>query len=201
MKKSPTAIKKIYSGLEANNAIGGVGPVFPEQLAAFYRAEPGLKEVQDELRYLTFGWFKEIESTKPFDLGRFHEITNFIGEYLHAGTGEDRDKVLKLLNERTIQFQISPEMKALDINHFVCSTMFLFTPMTKSEVENGKLKRPATEHFPKMNFQDWLYTRHARILGNKPTDNTNIILALRSMDPNTLSEDMKKELREKFGVL
>jgi hypothetical protein len=198
-RASPVEIRKLYEALENNNTIKSAGPIFPESLAAFYKKQSGLKEIQDELRYVTFGWFNSLE-TGTFDIGRFNEIVNFIGECQHACTPEERLKSLRLLNEMTLKFQIEPQDKIEEIQRFVCSSMFLFTPLTEKECNTGKFKRPHPKGGPRLGDQQKdLYADHARLLGRNVGDDSRIMAVLRSLDPNSLPEELRHELKMKFN--
>lgn len=192
-------IDQIYKEIETTNKLDDVGPIFPDDLAAYYADNPGLKMLHDELRYLTYGAFKELEMTS-FDIGRFHEITNMIGECLYTSTNTNISG--KLLNKESIKYLISPNEKIAEIKIFLYSTMFVFIPTTSAELDDIKIKytvyRPDPHQIVLFNISKDLYTQHHRILTQDSTHNNNIIEALKSLNLDTLDPVLKHELMNKF---
>lgn len=201
-RNSVDEIAKVYEELESSNTIGGAGPIYPAALAQFYASEPGLKMIQDELRYLTFGAFKTLEAN-AFDFGAFHELTNMIGECLHAASADDRARMHKLLNKNMIKYLISPSENVQEIKIFLYSTMFMFIPLTNSEASNLKYKhsiqRPNPSNIVVFNIAKDLYIQHQRLMAPGSPANTDIVAALRSLNIETLDPVLKEELKRKFA--
>jgi hypothetical protein len=203
-RSSVTEIAKVYEELEESNTIGGVGPVFPAALAQYYAADKGLKMIQDELRYLTFGSFGMLEAN-AFDLGAFHELTNMIGECLQAADNEARSSQHKLLGKSAVQYLIAPTGTIEEIRVFLYSTMFVFVPMTSADASNLKTKsstqRPDPSNIVVYNIAKNLYARHDRLLpfDSATPANVDVVAALRSLDINTLDPALREELKNKFA--
>lgn len=195
-------IAKIYAELEQTNALNGLENIFPADLAAYYAAEPGLKMMQDELRYLTYGAFKRLESEPQFDIGRYHDLLNMIGECLYAGSSVDRDAQHKLLNKTSIKYQISPTEKVQEIKIFVYSTMFVFIPLTAAEAADLKQKytisRPDPSNIVVFNIAKDLYIQHQRLISVPGPNSADLIAALKSLRVETLDPVLREELRRKL---
>jgi len=192
-------IHKMYAELESTNMIGGGANVYPQGLAAYYKANPGLKLIQDELRFLTFGAFTRLENNK-FDYGAFHELTNGIGECLHANSLEARASAQRLINKNSVRYLISPSEIINEINIFANSTMFLYIPLLGEESENLKQKssiaRPNPDNIVIYNIAAANYARHNRILW----DNNGIIDALKTLDLNNIDPLLMQALQAKFSA-
>jgi len=201
---SVDVIESSYAELEKNNTIGGLGPVYPSGLAAMYAAEPGLKMLQDELRYITYGAFKQLECDPAFDTGRFNEIVNMIGECLYTATPDERARQQKLLNKNSIKYQISPNEKIDEIRVFLYSTMFMYVPMTEAEATNLKqkhsIKRPDPKNIVVFNIAKDLYIQHVRLLQSDPSGSAGILDALKSLNMDTLDPALRDELKRKLGM-
>lgn len=197
-------IARDYATLEHSNTIEGAGPVYPDALASYYAGEPGLKMVHDELRYFTYSEFKKLES-RPFDIGRFHNIVNTIGDYLHASTLEERCISLHLLNKQTMKYQIAPTEKFNEIKIFVNSTMFMYIPMTKSEADNLKQKnsisRPDPNNITIFNVQKAIFAQHERLLNHASgAIAVNLAALLNNLDVSTLDPALQDALRKKLNM-
>lgn len=194
-------ISKAYDELNNNNTINGLGPIYPQGLAAYYASEPGLKMLHDELRYLTYGAFKQFESHR-FDIGAFNELVNMIGECLYAGTADERARSQKLLNKTSIKYLISPTEKVQEIKIFLYSTMFMYVPMTSADANNLKQKnsvsRPDPNNIVIFNIAKDLYTQHKRIIDDTDASNLDIVAALRTLNVDSLDPVLRDELKKKF---
>lgn len=190
------AIEADYIALEKNNAIGGLGPVYPESLIAYYRSEPGLKMLHDELRYLSYGSFARLES-EPFDPCVFHELVNTIGECLY---NDDHGKGQKLLNKTAIKYQIAPTDKLEEIKLFVNSTMFMYIPLTKEECMSIKqkysLSRPNPHEIVLFNISADLFNRHARLACR---DHSSVATMIATLDVSKLDPALVEALRKKLN--
>lgn len=200
-RSSADEIEAIYSELEKSNSIGGIGNVFPADLAQYYANNPGLKMLQDELRYLTYGAFKQLES-RGFDVNSFHDLTNMIGEYLYSSTADERARSQKLLNKNTLKYMIAPTEKAQEIQIFVNSTMFMYIPLTSAEASNLKVKnsvsRPDPSHIVLFNIAKDLYKQHERVL-KAGVNNSAILDALKSVGLDKKDPAIWDEMVKKFG--
>jgi hypothetical protein len=194
-------IAKIYEEFEDNNSINGTGPILPAELARYYSNNKGLKMMQDELRFITYGMFKRLES-EAFDIGAFHMLVNMIGECLHAKTPEARASCHKLLNKNTMRYHISAISYVQEIKIFVFSTMFLYTPMTRMEAQNLKFKHSVTRPDPSRmvvyNIAKDLYARHHRLVSTDQVPK-DLIAALRSLDTESIDPALRDELKKKFA--
>lgn len=192
-----------YKELESSNTIGGAGPVYPASLANFYAGESGLKELQDELRFLAYGAFKRLESG-PFDISSFNDLLNFIGEFLCAGTSEERSRVQKLLNKNSLRTLIAPTEKVNEIRIFTNSTMFMYIPLTCDEANSIRQKhsihRPDPNNIVLFNTIKETYLRHKRLFSLSPQEpaSMDIVSALRSLDVNKLDPMVRQALKDKF---
>lgn len=194
-------IAKHYAELESNNSIEGLAGIYPAPLAQYYASEPGLKMIQDELRYLTYGAFKRLESS--FDFGAFNELTNMIGECLHAAAPDDRSRQHKLLNKNTIKYMISPAENVQEIKTFMYSTMFMYIPLTCDEAANLKFKhsirRPDPSSIVVFNIAKDLYIQHNRVI-NPKMPAADLIAALRELKLETLDPALRVEIQKKFSA-
>lgn len=200
-RNSIAEIEKVYKELEQNNTIGGVGPVLPPGLASYYKKNPGLKMLHDELRYLAYGAFKRLEAG-PLDIGGIHDLTNIIGEYLYAATADERAKTQKLLNKNTLMSMISHDNKVHEIQIFLNSTMFLFIPLTSDEADQLRMKysikEPDIDNMAIFNISKDLYTQHKRIL-DQNEDNSQILSSLLSIGFDKLEPELWEQIKSKYG--
>lgn len=199
-------ISKEYEELEKNNTIGGLGPIYPAPLFEYYSRESGLKMLQDDLRYISYGAFKSLEQQPQFDMGRFHELTNIIGDYLYASTAEDRLKVSQFLNKNSIRFQINPIEKVQDVKTFINSTLFLYIPITRAEADSLKQKntiiRPKPTDNIMYNIQKGIYTSHRRLfVDSTGAADMNIANILKSLDVEKLDPELRELLKQKLSTI
>lgn len=191
-------IKKFYNELESENTINGRGPILPPGLHKYYKSEPGLKFIQDEVRYLTYGMFKMSELDPLFDLQRLNNDLNKIAESLfYDQTG---NKMPQLLNKAKIEAFINPTHQITEINMFVNSTMFLYIPMTKSEASNLEqkysVKRPNPENIVIWNMSKDLYIQHNRVLTS--ANNGAAIKAINNINFNNLDPQTRELLKKQL---
>ncbi len=196
-------IESYYKELENNNQINGLGPIYPPTLAQYYKESPGLKLVQDELRFLAFGAFCRLE-TEGFDIGNFHELVNMIGECLYVPDAKASERRHVLLDKNTIKYLISPGETISEIKIFVNSTMLLYIPLTRAEANTLKVKnsvkRPDPNHIAVFNIAKNLYLQHDRLIGTNSATTPDIIAALKSLDVATLDPAVRAEILKKFNV-
>lgn len=196
-------VSKAYDSLVSSNAIGGVSQVYPESLIDYYRGEPGLKMLHDELRYLTFGMFKKLEAAPQFDAGAYNELVNLIGECLHVASAEERARTHKILNSTVIKYLIQPQDKIVEIEMFLKSSFFMYFPTTQAEAAllKGRSVRPDSGTIDIPNARAQLYARHARILkSTSGAESAGILAALRSLDVKNLDPEIKAEVMRLTGA-
>lgn len=195
-------IAEAYAKLAEENTIDGLGPVFPAGLAAYYAREKNLKMAQDELRYITYMKFRQLERSMSFDAGLFREITDIIGNYGHAANPEERARAMLLLNAERLPKMIQPQEKVNEICWFVNSTQFLFVPMTADEAKNPKYKdiveRLSAQDTTNavLNLEKAIHLKHDRLLSGPQLSSgvEGLVAALKRLRPDTLPEHVKVEL-------
>lgn len=167
------AIQPSYEVLESENRIGNISNVYPEELAAYYRSNPGLKMMHDELRFVTFHKFCDIEKlakSSNVSTGDLSDVFNLISECLHAETPQEVESQRKLLNQKKLMYLIGPTGLVQEIQTFVNSTMFLFIAMTADETsrlyEKSSVSRPQYGKTTLYNIQQGIYETHKRVWSN-----------------------------------
>lgn len=202
-RSMPDMIIDAYKELNENNAIGGLSDIFPQPLADFYKAEPGLKVMQDELRYLTFLQFEALERNPDFDHGHFETIINMIAEYQHAVTSDERERTLKLNNKYTMKYLIQPTEKIQEIRVFVNSTHFMYIPLSSADVMDFPLKNVITKPDPTdlqgiWNIDRGTISRHKRLAqpGQEQASLQSVLSQLRGVDPASVDPKVKALLLE-----
>lgn len=192
-------LTKVYQTLESENKIGNAEGVYPTPLAEFYAANPGLKMVHDELRFVTYGAFKQFEA-RAFDYGAFNELMNMVGECLYASTADERARSQKLLNANNLRKLISPNENVDEIKVFINSTMFMFMPMTCAEAselrQKHSISRPDPSSMVIFNIAKDLYNQHNRMLTE---ENTELATLLKTLNPDTIDPELRELLRKKFA--
>jgi len=198
-------IEEVYTGIEKNNSIKSLNNVWPQELATYYASEPGMKFMHDEMRYLTYGKFLELEAQPTFDVGAYHDLINNIAECLHAPGEKERENTHKLLNKNSIKYLISPSNKIDQIKIFLHSTMFMFVPMTEEDATNISQKysitKPSPENIVVFNIAKELYTQHNRLIENEiavQPSASSIIEALKSINIESLEPSVRNAIKEKF---
>ena len=192
-------IEAVYKQLEDNNTIDGAGPVYPDALYQYYKSEPGLKLIHDELRYTSFLRFKALEQSAIFDHGALDKLLNDIGECLYASTEGERATSKLLLNKKVLKYLISPNDVVTEIGMFVNSTMFLYVPMTFDEScslkQKNQIGRPEPGKVTLYNVAREIYTHHSRI---KPAADS-LVAQLRLLDVSSMDPALRDELKRKFA--
>lgn len=148
-RQFPTKILECYANLSTNNAISNNSaraslPVYGDFLAAAYRADPYRKALEDEMRYITYLRFEQLNAEHPYDKSNYHLLKNIIREYLSGPSTTTKDR-LKMLNIGLMTNSISPNERVSEIRTFINSTMFLFVPLTESDLayfSNDVVMRP-----------------------------------------------------------
>ncbi len=174
--------------------------MFPEALANYYKVEQGLKLIQDELRFLTYGAFKRLECER-FDTGAFHELTNMIGECLHAGSKAERDQTHKLLSKTAIKYLIAPSDNIREVKIFCYSTAFMYIPLlaeAQALAVKNSTSRPDPARLVVFNIAKDTYVQHQRLLAHDHGATNDLLSALRSLNVDTLDPVLRAELANKF---
>jgi hypothetical protein len=196
----PDAIAAEYDNLENNNKIGQISNVYPDYLANFYRENKGLKMLHDEMRYYCCASFSNIE--RYCHIGDFHAFSNFMAECTHAGTGEERKNILRLLNAKIIKYQIEPEARVKELQTFLCSGLFLYILLTEEETKSlGQMKRP-NQSIEVPDFRGIVYNMHTLNTHAKTGAGENHKMTaedVRKMNFEDLPEDVLEELRKKLA--
>lgn len=74
---NPIGINKLYAEVSASGKIGSAA-LFAPALAEYYRQNPAMKQMHDELHFFLAGMFK------PVDLPAFKESIQWIGDKMHS---------------------------------------------------------------------------------------------------------------------
>lgn len=181
-------VTKVYQRLALENCIGDVTDVYPADLAAVYAAEPGLKMLQDEIRYTASVAFLDLESQPVFDPARMSEIVNMIGDSMHV-----------VLNAVKLKYMIQPGDHVRVVKEFIWSTCFLHMPMTKAECDNMRVKNSVSRPKPSSgvvyNIAALGFKSHDRIVSQAGKQLANMLemLDVKNMDP-ALKEAIKAKL-------
>ena len=184
------AIRRVYTQLETQNAIGSVKKVLPERLCQYYSAQPGLKMLHDELRYIGRSTFETICSG-AFDDGKFNWFVNKIGDVLRAVTEEERKVQHILLSESSARSQIQPVEIGNEIGIFVNSVFFVYFHREQNELEGiakfvtVKPREGVCKYYNPLNEELQL---HQRILGDAGV-NSELVRELKKL-PNIPAEIM-----------
>jgi hypothetical protein len=201
-----------YRKFEQTGVIPGTSEqLYPSALTNWYRSQPMLKMVHDELRYLSYIQFRSLESG-VFDAGAFITLQNFIAECLSLNTPEERARACKLLNDVHIRQSVAPAEEVGEVKMFVYSTMFMYIPATRAESRNVAAKysarRPDPDRLQLWNIGASLSSRVNRLLQlepehsvaevDGPDSHLNIADLLRGLDVKTLSPDLAQILRDKL---
>lgn len=206
-REAPQLIAEVYKTLCEQNKIDDIENVFPDELIAYYRAEPGLKLMQDELRYLTYLMFEKLENSIDFDRHAFETIVNLIAEYMHSVTADERERSLKLLNKNTIRYLIQPTEKVHEIKIFINSTHFIYVPLGPNDMRNYPLKNVIVRPDPSdlggiWNIDLAMLSKHKRLATDDDKQAMDTILsALKSIDVGKLSEAEKSDLLSIYAKL
>ncbi len=202
MRQCAEQVGKYYDILDAENRIGDAAGVFPQQLADFYRENPGLKQTTDELRYVSIAMTHKVEQS--CDCGMFNELSNLIGECLHASNKTERMANLKLLNGPALRFHVAPRDRVRDIEAFVKSAMFMYIPLTEAEIrEESAKKRPSVDGIALPDVRGNIYAKYTfdQDASAGFTGGCELTVAsIERMNLDELSDDVKEALRAKMGL-
>lgn len=193
-----TSIGEVYKELSGSNRIGDLNDIYPSDLSNIYLANPCLKQIQDELRYLTYLMFAKLEGDTIFDRNRYTTIINMIAEVTHTAA-TDKERALKLTNPTTLKYLIQPSDRINEIKTFVCSTHFLYAPIPEDICKNYPFKDVIRQPAPGDDSAIWnidrgMLSQHKRLAtaGNK--DVVELIKKLKSMNINALDQETQAEL-------
>jgi len=195
MRACAEQVAKYYDILDAENRIGDALKVFPQPLADFYRENPGLKQTQDELRYVSIGMTHKFEQS--CNTGLFHELSNLIGECLHAHNKAERMANLQLLNSTALRFHVAPQDRVRDIKAFVKSAMFMYIPLNENEIkEESSKKRPQVDGIALPDVRGNIYAKYTFELPSTGYSGACELTvgSIQRMNFNELSDDVKEAL-------
>jgi hypothetical protein len=199
-REAAAEVSEIYKALETNNALGSAKGVFTDKLHSYYKSYPELKLVQDELRFKCHHLFSKLESAPAFDKAaemEFSELVNMIGDMLFTnGNGVEKPS---LINLEKFRRAIHPTELLAELNLFINSTFFLYTPMTPAECESAykrqQIRRPEPNSKVIFNALAYNYKRHERLLsGEKTAAQTHLSTLLDSLKGCPLSPELKAKL-------
>ncbi len=201
IKLYASLIKEFYLKFYREGTINGKN-IYCDPINKMYKADPEMKLLHDELRYITYRWFKDLECDPQFDRGRFNYIVNVIGDYLHSNA-EERRTLCRLVNPERLAREIAPAEKCLELKRFVHSTAFGFVifmqdeeppfDRTKSFREAGKFHAIYDMEHDKQQF-------HNRIIDEQHRENNKMVVEwLKSVPFNTLDTELQQMLRDKVG--
>jgi hypothetical protein len=175
-KKVADHVTKLYDEFISTNAIGDVKDVLPAGLIDYYRANPGLKLVQDEARYIGHLAFDRLEK-RSFSRGDYEQILNTIGDYL-VERGRN-----KLMNPLHFKVWIQPDQQLNEADIFINSTAFMYVNPMETELDvkviTYKPNEPTEAVF---GVFDTKQATHQRLYGSVGTSNEDLIAALKSLD-------------------
>lgn len=197
MRQCADLVTKYYDILDTENRIGSANKVFPQPLADYYAANPGLKQTLDELRYVSIGMTHKFEQS--CNVGLFHELTNLIGECLHAHTKAERMSNLQLLNSNALKFHVAPQDRVRDIKAFVKSAMFMYIPLSEKEIaEESSKKRPQVDGIALPDVRGNIYAKYTFESGsNGYTGACELTVAsIQRMKFEDLSDEVKAALSD-----
>lgn len=197
-KETALAVEKTYGELEKDNKIGDLHDVLPPGLYYHYKTNPGLKLLQDELRYLTFLMFEQLE-LEEFNRAQYEKIINMIADYTHVEDARARDATRTLTNSTTLKYLIMPTERIQAIQGFVGTTLFLHAPTTRELCANypfkSVIKRPPAKSDIDVvwNIDLRQFKHHTRLAsGNDAV--AAIIRKLREVDPRAIDPAVRNEL-------
>ena len=130
-RKLAEKIVEYYTTLANNNKIGSVEHVFPQPLHVTYKSCVAKKALQDEVRYVSYCKFDELEAGR-FDRHTFNNVLSMIAK---ATNDDVTFSSLRLLNISALKHGISPSDKINEIKKFVNSKFFLFVPLSFNEIK------------------------------------------------------------------
>lgn len=111
---------------------------FTTRVSKVYRENQFLKLSHDELRYVTFKMFCDLECGE-FSAYEFGLIVNLIAQQQAKSWKDEKDlSTALIINPKCIMLQIAPENRIAAVRQFVCSTMFFYIPVP--DVEYSKMK-------------------------------------------------------------
>lgn len=198
-RTAASSIDGFYKKMIEENKIGDVENVWPAGLLAHYRANPGLKLTEDELRFVAHGAFAVMESDRSFDFPTLNALLNTIGDYLHASSLETRAKSRRLVTPALMQM-ISPQQHIDEIRCFIMSTSFCFVPLTEEDCINMPYKnttrKPAADDLIIYNQAKHVFD-HQRILQSKA--DSQLLQVIQSFDVDTLDAGVREALKRKFA--
>lgn len=175
-KKVADHVSKLYNEFISSNSIGECKDVLPAGLIDYYRANPGLKLVQDEARYIGHLAFDRLER-RSFSRADYEQILNTIGDYL-VEKGRN-----KLMNPLHFKVWIQPEQQLNEADIFINSTAFLYINPLGTELDvkviTYKPNEPTEAVFGVFDTKE---ATHQRLYGSNSASNEDLIAALKLLD-------------------
>ncbi len=182
--KSADAVISIYNKFIDSNKLGSIANVLPDTLINYYRSEPGLKLRQDEARFFCHERFKQFER-QPFDRANFDSLLNTIGDYL---VDSGRAKIITAYF-RTL---IMPTIEIDVISKFVNSVAFMY--MNHMGVELDLHTTASQAEIDGAIYDPFIgeRQRHERLIVELPSDQQQLIEALRGLNDEKVDALIKK---------
>ncbi|MFA7254380.1 MAG: hypothetical protein WC107_07595 [Patescibacteria group bacterium] len=199
-QSAPAKVREFYDRFITSNKIGAIQNVLPEGLITYYREHPGFKLAHDELAFVIEPIIISIRA-RPFDMVRFREAINMIGNVMHASSIDELERNLPLSSTR--KQHIMQGILIGEIRAFVNSTIFLWVPLTTEKIEKYTIecesRRVLDASNAIFNADLALALHHKRLYGDSapaPSD-ASALLALSKLAP----EHVSAELRARMQVL
>lgn len=175
-KRVADHVVEIYNQFVAENKIGAVDNVLPSELIDYYRANPGLKLLQDEARYIGHLAFDRLEK-RAFNRADYEVLLNTIGDYL-VEKGRN-----KLMNSINFKIWIQPTQQLNEADIFINSTAFLYVNHMGNELDIQVITYKPGE--PTEAVFDAFATKeatHQRLYGSSSMSKEDLVLALKGLD-------------------
>jgi hypothetical protein len=188
-------IETVYGILESKNMIGGVSDVLPADLFEYYKRAPGTKMLHDDIRYLTYLRFKQLERRGSFNFDEFNALVNFIGDAMHANNAKERDSNRGILNKIRIKNMIAPTMERDEIICFLNSTMFLSIAITQKDMPHlGRhvTTKPTPGKIVLFNIHADIYEKFDRFSNIKVEEQISAIGIMTQKDRELLALELAK---------
>lgn len=190
-------IAKYYNELSTENALSGVGPIFPYLLAHRYEEHPGLKMFEDELRYVVSHMFEQLEADSVASIDNFRNIVNTVAKYANPSAYKNG----LIMNPALFKSAgtLDKDVKFKEICILVNSTNFMYFAMTREEYQKLSRKyvteKPEGSRSALYNIGEKVALQHERLfIDGKHNNDTNIDEYLMSMIKSRAPADMSAEL-------
>lgn len=194
-----TTVSNFYRRVIDSNSISGIGSLFPPALVRYYQANPHMKLVTDEMRYIVYLTMERMNNTTGFNRVDFANVINVIGDYMHRPS----EAGLKLFNAAVLASSVDPSSRISEMRIFMNSTNFMYIPLPSKVIENFPIKSVITkpdpfniEHF---NTVKATALQHQRLLdGATANINEHVIALLERLAENggAISDEAKNKMRQ-----